>query len=128
MLEAVSMDFGLARSYVGDPDMFRVYLINLSGRMVGEIRTWDPRAFSSYAIQDDGTFVEEFILREDVTASIVIPFVGGIATLEFTDPWQYPYLTVDLKPTIEAFCMAHQADDECDAWLREIGISPSPTP
>lgn len=124
-LEAVSMDFGGVRGYPGDPDMFRIKLMDFSGQVVGEIRTWDPRTFVTYSSETDGTFSEHFTYREEVTTSFFIPFVPNLAAVQLTDPWQYVYTTIDLRATIASFCQVNPADDECIAWLR---TAPSPTP
>ena len=126
-LESITMDFGGVRGYVGDPDMFRINLLDFSGNVVAEIRTWDPRIFVIYGNEADGTFKEQFIYQEDVTIGFFIPFISNLAAVQFTDPWKYVYATVDLRPTITSFCQSNPSDDECIAWLR-AQATPSPTP
>lgn len=52
-VEAINMTYGLARSYIADPDQLRIKLKGSSGQILGEIRTWDPRVAFIYSMQDD---------------------------------------------------------------------------
>jgi hypothetical protein len=126
-LEAVSMDFGGVRGHPGDPDMFRIKLLDFSDKVVGEIRTWDPRILVVYNTEADGILNEQFTYQEEVTTSFFIPFVPNLVAVQLTDPWQYVYLTIDLHSTIASFCQVNPIDDECTAWLQAVS-QPTPTP
>lgn len=52
-VKAINMTFGPARTYIADPDQFRIKLKGSSGQVLGEIRTWDPRAAFVSGLQDD---------------------------------------------------------------------------
>jgi hypothetical protein len=119
-VEAISMDYGRARSYIGDPDQFRAKLFGFSGKVLGEIRTWDPRALAVYQANSDGTFTDPFSLKQETEGDFFVPFIDSLTYIELTDRWNNSYARIDLVNAIQAFCTANQFDSECSAWLKNF--------
>ena len=127
-VENVAMEYGRTRSYVSDPDQFRVKLIGFSGRTLGEIRTWDPRAFAAYQDMPDSGSIDPFTLSYETEGDFFVPFVAHLASLGLTNSQGRAFATVDVVNTIREFCLANGSDTECQAWLDTAPPGSKPTP
>lgn len=150
-VRTISVTYARARTYIGDPDQFRVKLINFSGQVIGEIRTWHPRGIfvigaepprrpppslrrqeprdkpptglPEFEFEEEEIFQEKYVILPEAEFALVIPFLRGLNSVEFTDRnnQRYKYKKVDLVGAIRGFCVSHPDDQECNEWLAEAG-------
>ncbi|GIF77031.1 hypothetical protein [Asanoa siamensis] len=100
-----------ARSYshLGDPPLLRLSLVDEDGAAGDSVNAWDPRW---YFEQKPGG--GERMVRRDGPGTLVVPFDADTATMTVRDlRAAIDLATVDLRPAVREFCLAHPIDTEC---------------
>jgi hypothetical protein len=143
----VTVVYGLARTYMADPDQFRIFLKNFNGEDLFVFRTYDPLGIRVYvpspvhSTRNDNDFHHAFpsgskVLRENFTrlpektGEFIIPFAPGLKTLEFRDATGKYFGSVEVAGEINDFCrnatsMDPNNDVECSKYLISSYVSPT---
>jgi len=96
-------------SHLGDPPLLRISLKNSKGSELTAFNAWDPR----WTFEETSSHGEHMIMRPG-RGSVVTGFVGDAASMLVHDQQAGTDLaTVDLRPAVRAFCVAHPDDAEC---------------
>jgi hypothetical protein len=123
----VNAAVGNERSYshLGDPPLLRVSLTDEEGAAAGSFNAWDPR----WVFDETADHGERLLVRPG-PGTVVAPFDGDVASMLVHDQRAGTDLaTVDLRPTVRAFCIANPDDDECiEADLEVTSTSASGDP
>ncbi|MBV1850567.1 hypothetical protein [Catellatospora tritici] len=98
-----------SRSHLGDPPLLRLSLTDEDGAAAGTLQAWDPRWYLVAAPQGG----EELKLRNGPGA-LTFPFDPDTASVLVRDLRAGADLaTVDLRPAVREFCLAHPSDPDC---------------
>ncbi|MFF5232448.1 hypothetical protein [Dactylosporangium sp. NPDC000521] len=96
-------------SHLGDPPLLRLTLTDEDGAPAGAFNAWDPRW---YFDQTDGG--GERLVVHDGPGTLTVPFDADTATMVVHDVNAGTDLaTVDLRPAVHEFCVAHPGDPDC---------------
>jgi hypothetical protein len=114
--EFVSADVSFVRAHsnIGNPPMLNVQMLDNSGEAVQNFNIWDPML--ALVTQENGHEGVENLSNAE--ARIVTPFNSKIATMllssiNSTDGSLEEIISVDLRPTIRAFCEEFPDDSNC---------------
>jgi len=96
-------------SHLGDPPLLLISLKNSKGAVLTTFNSWDPR----WTFDETPSHGERMIMRPG-RGTVVASFNGAAATMLVRDQQSGTDLgTVDLRPAVHSFCVAHPDDAEC---------------
>ena len=96
-------------SHLGDPPLLRLTLTNEDGAPAGTLNAWDPRWYFDQTA-DGG---ERLVVRNG-PGTLTLPFDADTASMVVRDvPAGIDLVTVDLRPAVHEFCVAHPNDAAC---------------
>jgi hypothetical protein len=148
--EEIAVGEGPARSYVMDPDFFRVELRDRCGRALHTIQTWDPRVVRYYAGSNaaedaaadkrvrertgDPTAVrmrrpsrqsagwdERLVKTPTARTEIIVPVVPGLTALSFSCARGPQLGGVSVEAVLDATCRRGAVSAE-SCWLWRAGF------
>ncbi|MBF8184439.1 hypothetical protein ITP53_01490 [Nonomuraea sp. K274] len=118
--ERVKVSRSRAHTHFGDPPILALGLVDVDGQVIERINTWSPL----WTYEEGG---EEHVgLRDSGSASFIVPFSPALSTMTVTDvALAEDVLTIDLKPPLREFCLAHPEDSDCmEADLGVTSVAP----
>jgi len=120
-LVSANVTLGLAPTHIGDPPLLRVEVFDSSNKSIQEFNAWHPLWNLVYDSDLAGT--ESLVILPNATGAFIFPFNPNATSMVVTDLTQVgqQLITVDLKPTIQAFCQQHRDDPDC----RDVVIGPT---
>jgi hypothetical protein len=98
-----------SNSHLGDPPLLQLSLTDEDGVAAGTLTAWDPRWYFDEAPGGD----ERLVVRNG-PGTLTFPFDGDTASLLVRDlQARVNLITVDLRPAVREFCLAHPSDPQC---------------
>ncbi|MGH3528220.1 MAG: hypothetical protein ACRDS0_14960 [Pseudonocardiaceae bacterium] len=99
----------LSYSHLGDPPLLRLSLTDEDSAPVGTFNAWDPRW-----ITEETPGNGERLTIQEGPGTLTLPFDADTASLLVHDvPTGIDLATVDLRPAVHEFCLAHPDDPDC---------------
>ncbi len=96
-------------SHLGDPPLLRLSLTDEDGAAGESFNAWDPRWYFEEAPGGG-----ERMVRRNGRGTLFLPFDADTGTMKVRDlRAAIDLATVDLRPAVHEFCLAHPADAEC---------------
>jgi hypothetical protein len=98
-----------SRSHLGDPPLLQLALTDEDGAAAGTLNAFDPRWYLVQAPEGG-----EELEHRNGPGTLTIPFDPDTASMRVHDLRAGTDLaTVDLRPAVHAFCLAHPDDPDC---------------
>jgi hypothetical protein len=107
-VERTSVSLARAHTHIGDPPILKLTLTDVDGNVIDRMNAWSPLwAFS----RGDK---ERMDVKPSGSGSFIVPFSPALSSMTITDvALNRDVTTVDFKPAIHDFCVAHPNDPDC---------------
>lgn len=148
-LDRATVEYGIARTYLADPDLFRVALVGPDTQAIEVVRTYDPLDRRVYpnsnppdsvlrarggAATDPSSgrprpplrrrafpFAERQFRQDSATSELFIPFTSAARALKVSNVRGTNYGELSLVDSIRVFCDENRNHDPgCQRWLRNF--------
>jgi hypothetical protein len=127
-VQEVTVTYGRTKTYIADPDQFRIDLQDFSGGMLARIQTYDPRGIRVYLPSESGAIRDSYTLRAEADGVFIIPFVPRLNSLQFGDAQGHSFGSVQVASAIKGFCADKRSDRECVQWVTDLEAPPASSP
>ncbi|MEU4730570.1 hypothetical protein [Streptomyces sp. NPDC023588] len=107
-VDRTSVSLQRAHTHIGDPPILKLNLTDVDGTVTDRLNAWSPLWVFSHGD------TERMDVRQSGSGSFIVPFSPELSTMTITDvALNRDVVTVDVKPAIRDFCVAHPADPDC---------------
>lgn len=102
---------GQTHTYLGDPPLLRIRLLDRDNKLLQEYKAWHP--LWTFTHGNDG--LERLIIENDATGRFITPFLPRLKSMEIYDIAQQKLLTtINLESSvIRPFCEQNPSDRDC---------------